>query len=319
MKHKIIIHIGAHKTGTTSIQMKLDKDRELLHTRGVYYPKSNFQLHGQHKLAFAMKNPKDEANLTDCLKALTQELNSLNESLLVVLSSEEFFTAPLESIRQLKQSLNPFDVHILAFVRRQDNQFVSFYNERAKGLRNNFTQPAQRFLKNPILLSDELDYLHFLNQWASVFGAKKLKVQQYESYSNVVAGFFEAIGRKGCYIEDGSGTNRKNISVNLEVLEILRLVKQLTHDVTVRKKILVDAKTFFVNGTPAQKLITSEQRVAILDFFKDTNERLFKKYFHQSNQYSSDRIVAEEDAVKLKPLDIVNFMLSYVKADSIDD
>ncbi|MGZ8136388.1 MAG: hypothetical protein ACXW1W_04705 [Methylococcaceae bacterium] len=315
MKNQLIIHIGAHKTGTTSIQMDLNERRDALKNKGMYYPNSCFHFHGHHRLAFALKNygkPRKINNfdLDTELNDLYQELSAIDNNYLIVMSSEEFFTAPLASLYLLKEKFNAFDIRIIAFVRRQDNQFISLYNERIKGVKNNFNHSAQRFLNNPLSLSEELDYATFLEQWALVFGKENICVKQYEHCANVIHSFFEAIGHPE-NVSDNM-PNRKNISVNLEILEILRLVKQTTNDFSIRKKILVDAKKFFANGTPPEKLLTSAERSSILEFFSDSNERLFNNFFAQENQYKSAPISLSEETFVLNQEDIIQFMINYV-------
>ncbi len=317
MKNKLIIHIGVHKTGTTSIQLKLDTERTTFLDNGIYYLKSNKTMHCHHKLAFALQKYNKEKNnpiLHNQLKELSEELNSIDNNLLAVISSEELFTISLEAIYLLKEFLKEFDVYIIAFIRRQDNQFVSLYNEFAKRYKNNFIRPAKFYLKNPLLLSEELDYLKFLNQWGLVFGKEKISVKLYEDYTNVVQGFFDAIGYYE-YCQDNTSV-RKNISVSLEVLEILRQIKQITNDFSIRKKILDDAKMYFVNGTPPQNLITTDERRAVLDFFQQSNEELFKNYFNTDNKYNSQDIEIEKNPAKVNNLDITRFFLNYVKLDN---
>ena len=74
--HRIIwLHIGVHKTGTTSIQTALARHRDLLRTHGVYVPKAGTvdRCSGHHAIAWAASSAI--AGIAGVLFALVYDLS----------------------------------------------------------------------------------------------------------------------------------------------------------------------------------------------------------------------------------------------------
>lgn len=103
------LHIGTHKTGTTSIQVALSKHRDQLAVRDFLYPRSGIpEPHfGHHDIAGEIYN--GPSNLADCenINALLDEIRSTDRD--VILSAEGFgfaihhrerFAAFLQRLRQ---------------------------------------------------------------------------------------------------------------------------------------------------------------------------------------------------------------------------
>jgi hypothetical protein len=92
----LLIHVGLHKTGTTSVQNQLYRHRECLLAEGILYPTSGL-FGSQHALIPGSVIPKhfflDRVQRSLCtndyLKALSEEVAHTNPSL-VILSSEVF-------------------------------------------------------------------------------------------------------------------------------------------------------------------------------------------------------------------------------------
>lgn len=91
MMARCILHVGTHKTGTTTVQTILKQKQNELRLNGFYYPlfKGNINHnHLAHKLATC-----SDSELTDIRLTLNHSIGSLdNETDCLVLSAEEFST-----------------------------------------------------------------------------------------------------------------------------------------------------------------------------------------------------------------------------------
>jgi len=105
-----LIHVGPHKTGTTSIQEALHQGRAKLATRGIWYPPSIAQAHFPHQhadLAFLLDEGYYEA-VGKYLAETAAEAKKRNARL-VLLSSEAFYS--LRAIDRFSRLLDQAAVH----------------------------------------------------------------------------------------------------------------------------------------------------------------------------------------------------------------
>ncbi|MEM7498752.1 MAG: hypothetical protein AAF371_12255 [Pseudomonadota bacterium] len=182
-----ILHIGAEKTGTTSIQESLHANRQRLAAQGVAWP--GFLGHRNHKLlaAAALPAQSDDAAMVGNgfagdaeahaahRAAVAERLSTLAASnRAVVLSSEDLQRLPPASVRTMGALLTPAfaRVVVIVFLLRQD---VLALRRRAQLIRTGHVVPAglptledggdRRFY----------DYAALLSAWSEVFGAAAIR------------------------------------------------------------------------------------------------------------------------------------------------
>jgi hypothetical protein len=87
----VYLHIGTHKTGSTSIQKFLTLNSEKLLAKNFLYPLSGRISNAQHNLALSIRRNKNKTSnsLANDWYALHEEISS-HQPEYVVLSSEEF-------------------------------------------------------------------------------------------------------------------------------------------------------------------------------------------------------------------------------------
>ena len=86
---KCFIHIGTHKTGTTSIQQLLSSSNSLLQNHGYFYPQSGRpDLPGQHNLAWEISGDRRFSPHHGTIDDLLKEVECRSDD--VILSSEDF-------------------------------------------------------------------------------------------------------------------------------------------------------------------------------------------------------------------------------------
>ena len=111
---KVWLHIGTHKTGTTTLQKFFFENKEVLLQRGLYYPTegSYFYQEGENHslLAHALRNERPEFlpdNLTFTLEGCVNDIRAdirKSDAPEIVISSEHFsFNSTTEQVERLKR------------------------------------------------------------------------------------------------------------------------------------------------------------------------------------------------------------------------
>lgn len=132
---QVILHIGPHKTGTTSIQAFLSSNRNVLSERGILYPDAGRGRIGkpQHWHFGDAIARGDKEYLVKFQKDLSAEIERLSPSTLLfsteVLSREAIHEDNFRTIREIFDSAQ---IKILLFLRRQDSLLASRYAEHLK-------------------------------------------------------------------------------------------------------------------------------------------------------------------------------------------
>lgn len=147
MTSRIILHIGTHKTATTTIQNTFAANRALLARHGLDYPTLN-AVPGHHGLAMKWLCLPDVYALPGGAEAGWARVGALAQAgRTVFLSSEEFsrgLPAPGVDLAELRGFLAPFDeVRVLCTLRDQLSYLQSIYLELSK---KSAPPPWARFL-----------------------------------------------------------------------------------------------------------------------------------------------------------------------------
>jgi hypothetical protein len=173
-KRRAIIHIGAPKTGTTSIQEYLNLNRHEMQQLRFAYPRAP----GQRThifLAAAIAEAARTGSMTslDLLrKNLAAEIAALPETVHTVIFSSEHLSVKIasdEDARRLRQFLDSWfeSYRIVLYMRRQDERAVSDYSTQLRTGRN-----AESVLPNKKFRRD--DYLPILERYSAAFGQDTL-------------------------------------------------------------------------------------------------------------------------------------------------
>lgn len=195
---RILLHIGTEKTGTSSIQHFLSKNRAALAAEGFVYPRFTGADGGSQwgVVAAVLKRPweteigarlgiGDEAEADayrqQLLESIDGELLACPGCHTLILSSEHFHSQlrTAAGLRVLKSLLGRWsdNVHILVYFRRQDRVAVSLYSTKLK------TGQAEPRVFSPVK-NDSLpyyyDYERIYANWAEVFGEGAVQVGLFE-------------------------------------------------------------------------------------------------------------------------------------------
>jgi hypothetical protein len=118
------VHIGLHKTGTTSLQAFFATNDRILKQLSIGYPQTGRKKNAHHWLAWSLRSVD---SLSCLLPALHEECSGLEHALV---SCEEFShtfldAAVLEQFCRLARER--FHVRVIIYLRRQDQLKESVY------------------------------------------------------------------------------------------------------------------------------------------------------------------------------------------------
>jgi hypothetical protein len=128
---RCFIHIGTHKTGTTSIQHLLSRNSPALQQKGFYYPNAGrLEKHpGQHNLAWQISGDHRFQDDYGTIDDLIKEVKDSSDD--IILSSEDFecslyHPAKFSGFISLLQS-HHFLVTVILYVRNQVDYLARLY------------------------------------------------------------------------------------------------------------------------------------------------------------------------------------------------
>lgn len=212
---RLILHIGTHKTGTTSIQRGLSRNREVLKSKGILYPSYDLIEKRNHYahigIANAFTNDHPELTRADAIAFFAKVVEASKNYDATIISAESFFRhvalgvdgKPQKIpglpknywlkrkayIQDLKDHLGVDDIEVVMVVRRQIEYGQSLYQEHIKtgGYKGDFSDFRTGFWHR-------FDYLRQARAWAEVFG--KMHVLRFEDLiaaDDILEGFGQAL------------------------------------------------------------------------------------------------------------------------------
>ena len=137
---KLILHVGFHKTGTSSIQAFGRLNRNKLAQQGILYPKtgiaklqypSTSSSEGGHRMFEGILASPTNSKAKLKLQSIMEEADSFGSIDTVLISSETFSAPKIRISNATLTTLRQYfsEIKILAYLRRQDDWAESFYKE----------------------------------------------------------------------------------------------------------------------------------------------------------------------------------------------
>ncbi|MDX5367596.1 MAG: hypothetical protein LPK88_14040 [Alphaproteobacteria bacterium] len=321
MRKTIYIHIGPHKTGTSSLQHFLHDRRKRLLTEGVLFPAENLKgLKTQHRVAFALRGMRDKFNdeFPDVGTELANLVRQIEETdaPVVIISSEAFFAIKAKAIGRLRDELDAYDVKIVFYARRQDEAFASTFSQRVKSPRSPHIAPIHDGLAAPAEFAPDLDLYNCASRWAKRFGKTNMIMRVYAEAGDIREDFMSAIGRDDLRdLAHEASDGNVNVSPSLEALEYLRAFKITVADQKGRHKALTRLTSHFAaTGRKPIELLSMDDRRRLLEHFREDNERLFAEFLGRENAFSpaligdaqKERVVVDTSDVDVLMRDLLS-------------
>ena len=176
----VIVHIGSHKTGTTTIQRFAASHRAALRERGLWYPSyEEIGLsghYGHHDFAHAIAGIEDRLSARDAERFADLIRKGIRPGETALISAEpiyrhllpqdaEYWPGRRGYAERLKEVIGVEDATILCVFRRQDSFARSLYQEKIKSRK--YVESFRQFLVNQRY---EFEYHRQLTLFREVFG-----------------------------------------------------------------------------------------------------------------------------------------------------
>lgn len=236
---KLYLHIGSHKTGTTTIQRFLSKNIDALKNQKVWYPRyselinTNIDHYAHLDLAKALggvsnsRLGKNEAEL--CIKSIRLNNSSYDKAIIsaepfyrlpVLKTNEDYWIARENFIRYLRKLFDLFEeVEVVVVLRRQDSFLVSMYAENITA--NRYSKDILTYYKDNDFL---FDYKRQCELWNKYFPLKVLIFEDLVSSSmSLEYCFINEIGVRGDSLDSVSV---KNITLPVPLIEYKRIINE---------------------------------------------------------------------------------------------
>lgn len=166
---RIVLHIGANKTGTSSIQKMLFQNREALQAKGWNYT-DQFTLHmAHHKLAYSIHGNPLWGLKHDWKSELARLMQDPAERF--IFSSELFFR--VLDPANVAQYFPPDQTRIVLYVREPLSYMMSWYQQAIQG-----TNATCTFSDYLFRFSEP--QTGFLAKWAKVYGGENVSVRVFD-------------------------------------------------------------------------------------------------------------------------------------------
>jgi hypothetical protein len=235
----LVVHIGSGKTGTSSIQHFLNRNRARLAELGYLYPRTpGATRHVRLGLAF---QPEDalggfvnwhrqgasspNAFRRSFRRRLFREIDKSGLTR-VLFSDEALYGSPNPALRRLRDFVDQIArrLKVVVYLRRQDDHLVSRYQQVVK------VGETRRLVgwAREMQLSESYDYSLRLRTWQRLLDPDELVVRRFE-HGSLVDGslfqdFLESVGIEARAGALDQGGETRNVSLDAESVEFLRLL-----------------------------------------------------------------------------------------------
>ncbi|MBI1213446.1 MAG: hypothetical protein GC190_18445 [Alphaproteobacteria bacterium] len=300
------LHIGFEKTGTSSIQQFLHRNRNQLAQRGYYHPLSLDVPNNTYLYVYAA----EEERINEVHRAVRQglspeefrakverdlEMELSGRSGTLVLSNEHLHSEVRShaGIERLKRLIEPYckKIVVVAYLRRQDRTAISQYSTALKSGMDHLP----RVLGFP--RADAIDYYYdyalVLENYASVFGREQMEVRVFEpellTSGNAVLDFAGAIGLGDfAWLEMPSVANASLRPIALRFLAEVNKRLPVLHRGganPARARLIRAIEQHYSGGGPT---VLRSEAEAYFQAFAETNERVRAEYFPSRTALFSD-------------------------------
>lgn len=291
------IHIGHEKTGTTSLQIFLQKNNEALTQNNLTYlgDETSPYVHGIGHFPIVASfyekcpnfiPPEKHRSSSEILEALSKDVIETEHD--IILSCEHFSSrlTHLEEMNSLKMALSDREIKIICYLRRQDEQAVSLYSTLVKsGHTEEFS------LEDVVPENRYFNYATILKDWAMVFGYENVIVRDYSRQAlvghDICTDFLNILNVNP---SNFTSVEEQNISLDSLQVDLLRHINKYltsypwgTWDVDLQQfeksqDIRVALSPLLEKGKSIRSLCNKEDRYRTLQKFKATNMELIKLF-----------------------------------------
>jgi hypothetical protein len=281
MSKKVIVHIGANKTGSSAIQKFLSLNCEALRKQGLVIPSQDFtlssQVSGFHVFAFEelFRNPRGRQQLEAAMNVIA---DSQVGAKAILLSAENLAANPAGPAL-FTGLVEKFDVQIILYVRRQDEYILSSWQQW-------YSKVSDDFWAWAIGVAGTLgDWRAYLQRWEAVVPRAQITVRVFERArldgGDAVLDFYNRLGLDAPFESMRYPQDKVNPSFSDAVMDLVKgnkLIFKSAHDSDFYNFVLEMTGDRYVRKS-RQSSITFAQRLAILQKYADSNRWVQETYF----------------------------------------
>lgn len=281
MKKRLVLHIGMHKTGTSSVQRYFSRNRAILRRMGVCYPKSigvSGERQPKHAAIFdAISHEADFGVHHPVLGPAAELLNQAAAEIeaapgrLGVLSAEGLSGERPVFAAALADLGARFDATVVIFVRRQDHWVESFYKQMVLSRDVRETRSFHEFVQ-AVSTNQHMDYARIIGWWRDAFEDVRVVGFHAAGPARPLKRLMEiaGLGRQFQWLPFANAY--ENASPGVEAVEVIRRCNAdgliASRDAAAR----IEAKY----GASDVRYFTTEERMSLLKSVENGNRKLLK-------------------------------------------
>jgi len=228
-KRRLVLHAGTPKTGTSSLQLHLGSNRELLAGQGFWYPPPSDTRMPKHQQLVEILNKADETAFTDYIEAALRDMP--DDAHTIIFTTEGIFNHwwdyPPKAKALLRQLAGLFDFELWVWFREPVPFAAALYAQYVRNPRNQgaTTNVYGRDISFRDAMTDgwfrrHLDYLGFYYEAGELFGRRRVRPFLHEG--DTVAAFLASLGIDALPRQH----QVQNVSMRVPGIEIMRNVNR---------------------------------------------------------------------------------------------
>nr|WP_319514334.1 hypothetical protein [uncultured Cohaesibacter sp.] len=320
VRKRLVLHIGFNKTGSSYLQKCLHQNAPQLLSKGILYPceqQVKYLQNSQHvPVAAALTGlpvywllKKYSGDFDGVMQPLMKHIEESNAQT-VVLSSEAFGAIDVtqKEAQKIYDYFSNFDVDVIAYVRRQDDYILSFYQQEIK------TGSVKPFnLDNSIDLKQNY-FSKRVQIWRDVFGSDKVTVRPYDrKFWHGEDLFFDFVNQIGADIVGLERAPSENEGLDFRMVALMR---HLNREINRMNPKAPWAKKQRLRGTilnmlakekllpsKTEKMSLSDSQVEkIRQHFRQDNEQTFSGTSISADEFFSERTSGRADNTQFKQI-----------------
>jgi hypothetical protein len=277
MKKRIVLHIGTHKTGTTSIQKALYLGREALAAAGVLYPTTDFdrgvrqKLRKQGEMSAVARRGRPRAVERE-RSALVSEFEASDAHTMII--SEEGLSGPNPHCAEFFAPLAvDYQLDVVCYLRRQDLFVESFFNQIIKRAERSLGDNIIDYL-NSERTRARLDYHAMLSRWQALPSrVTALDFSAEIRQGGLLKSFLRAAGVPGVTLPEEQANTSPDMRVILAMMDMNRL--QINFE---DKRVLRAGNRASADLKPLKLLLGTQARRQLLQDCAASNARLAAEF-----------------------------------------
>lgn len=285
MNHRLILHIGTQKTGTTTIQSFLVDNSSYLEQKGYIYPDFSFvtsQIYFQHNRNL-FQLFRSSYNKEDWKKSI-EYISELLVDYDVILSEETIFLTKDKLFWELLSELNErFNVQVICYLRRQDRFIEANWQTRVRNGTDGIFSVNRDY--------ESGCYYTQLEKFAKLFGRESIIVRPFEKMQlvdgDVLSDFCKLIGLE---IPTGYISIRENERMDSDYLRLKAIINQIMLEdeyerilFNVKNQALFEENRDYVTPNRNKNYMSIENRLDLMKTYADQNEKVARLYLKRTD------------------------------------